>query len=94
MENQPKVTVEKRGSVSFNEWIKVFVATVVMPALQFVYQFYQTNGSIDGIDWVTIGITAGIAFLGMLGIQLGQPTKVVIENPTEMTAGLVKRVVR
>lgn len=94
MKNQPKVTVEKQGSMSFSEWIKVFVATVVFPALQFLYQFYESNGSLDGINWTQVVATAVITFLGMLGIELGQPTKVVIEKPREDTEAVVKRVVR
>lgn len=94
MENQPKVTVEKQGSMSFSEWIKVFIATVAFPALQFLYQFYQANGSLDGVNWTQVAVTAGLAFLGMLGIELGQPTKVVIEQPRADTEAIVKRVVR
>lgn len=94
MENQPKVTVEKRGSLSFSEWIKVFIATVLFPAMQFLYQFYQANGTLEGVNWETIVVTAIIAFLGMYGIQFSQPTKVVIEKPREDTEAIVKRVVR
>jgi|GEM_PF-4555709 len=93
MENQTKVTVEKRGSLVSGDWIKAFIAAVVIPALQFLYQYYQTNGNIDGVNWIEIGVTAAIAFLSLIGIQLGQPTKVVVENPTEKTLYAVKRAV-
>lgn len=81
----------KQFSLNLRDFIQGIYVSVIAPIIGIILEQLQVGNF--NLNWKELGILALTTFAGYLLKNFLQPTKVIIEQPKDNTAQVVKRLV-